>query len=177
MGGSALGMNERQRINSVFIYLWTVWLVTSAITFQSFISFKNSNETEGKKKQRSCHPRREKKAVGNQLAQVTWPRENPWSQWIRGPTLGAGGKGSLSGVFVLVLVQFLQRRKENLKIREGKRLAQGHTAVPGQKKQFPDSWPRILFLILSYLPPLCRSHFCWENKGVESYLFSFLPFY
>lgn len=80
-------------------------------------------------------------------------------------------------VFVLVLVQFLQRRKENLKIREGKRLAQGHTVVPGQKKQFPDSWPRILFLILSYLPPLCRSHFCWENKGVESYLFSFLPFY
>ena len=38
-----------------------------------------------------------KEAVGNQLAQVTWPRENPWSQWIRGPTLGAGGKESLSG--------------------------------------------------------------------------------
>ena len=69
------------------------------------------------------------------------------------------------------------KKKKNLKIREGKRLAQGHTAVLGQKKQFPDSWPRILFLMLSYLPPLCRSHFCWENKGVEFYLLSFLPFY
>lgn len=146
-------------LTQFFIYLWTAWLVTSAITFQSFISFKNSNETEGKKKQRSCHPRREKKAVGNHGLWLGPGRTH--GHVIRGPTLGAGGKGSLSGSVCVILVQFLQRRKENLRS-EKVSISLCHTAVPGQ--QFPDSYPGSSS-ILSLPPTSVQEPLCWENKG------------
>lgn len=38
---------------------------------------------------------REKEAMGNLLAQVTWSRENSSLQWMKGLSLGPGVKGNL----------------------------------------------------------------------------------
>lgn len=54
--------------------------------------------------------------------------------------------------------------EEMLRIREVKRLAQGHTAEPGQKRECPDSWLSSFSLVSCYLP-LCAAAILLGKEG------------
>lgn len=46
--------------------------------------------------------------MGNTAGPSDLARENPFSQWMKGPTLGAGGKGSLPTWAPLLRVSVLE---------------------------------------------------------------------